>query len=183
MRTSIGRGGTPSTLRSALGGMANKMLTSAKVRGPALVMLSGAVLTGCRADAVTGPSSPSAAPAHMKEFVELVNATRRDAGCKKDLIWHEKGAVVAQGHSEDMNDRGYFGHVSPDGGTLKSRLQQGGVSFSAAGENIARGQTTNEKVVSDGLDSPGHRANLLNCNFTHQGLGLVNRHWTHVLLR
>jgi uncharacterized protein YkwD len=46
------------------------------------------------------------------------------------------------------------------------------------GENIAHGQTTAKEVMTDWMNSPGHRANIMNANFKQLGVGKVGTYWT-----
>jgi uncharacterized protein YkwD len=63
-------------------------------------------------------------------------------------------------------------------------MKQFGISYKAAGENIAMGQRTPEEVVTAWMNSPGHRANILNANFTHLGVGYVasGNYWTQMFI-
>ncbi len=133
-----------------------------------------------RATIGTGPANADDA---IAEFVRLANGARADAGCLGTLAWHEGVARVAQGHSEDMRDREYYDHVDRAGRTPMQRVQAAGIAVSAVAENIAHGQPDASVVFRSWMDSPGHRRNLLNCDYTHHGLGLAGRYWTHVLVR
>jgi uncharacterized protein YkwD len=82
-----------------------------------------------------------------------------------------------------MGRRGYFAHTSPDGVDPFERLSAAGITWGAAGENIAHGQPTAAAVMAGWLSSRGHRANLENAAYTHHGVGLVGTHWTHVFIR
>jgi uncharacterized protein YkwD len=119
--------------------------------------------------------------AAVDEFVNLVNAHRESVGCQA-LTWHEGAAAVARAHSADMVARSFFSHNNPDGLSPFDRLDRAGIPYRAAGENIATGYASAEAVLGGWLDSPGHRANIENCGFTHHGLGLVDSHWTHLFL-
>jgi uncharacterized protein YkwD len=62
-----------------------------------------------------------------------------------------------------------------------------GISYQAAAENIAAGQTTPQEVVQAWMNSPGHRANILNGNYTYIGVGYAKggsqRHyWTQMFI-
>lgn len=127
-----------------------------------------------------GPSSPAAAVA---EFERLANDARADAGCDRALIRHDGVAAVARAHSEDMRARDYFDHVTPDGRTPMRRVLDAGIGVMAVAENIALGQATGASVFRSWMDSPGHRRNLLDCEYTHHGVGLAGPYWTHVLVR
>jgi uncharacterized protein YkwD len=92
-------------------------------------------------------------------------------------------AAVAASHSHDMVHRGYFSHVSPDGRDPFDRLTAAGIGYTAAAENIAYGRSTGDEVFAQWMTSPGHRTNMLNCRYTHQGVGRHDTHWTQVLIR
>ena len=150
----------------------------------AFVALLGACMVSVGPDAVRQPGAPPPAPAaEVDAFAELAAEARRDAGCSTPLAWHADVAAAAQGHSEDMRQRDYFDHVGPDGRTPMQRVQSAGVEVSAVAENIAHGQPTAVAVLESWLGSPGHRRNLLNCEYTHHGVGLSGTYWTHVLVR
>ncbi len=80
---------------------------------------------------------------------------------------------AARVHSLDMDERGFFDHTNPDGESPWDRFDRAGYSWSAAGENIASGQTSPEQVVQGWMDSDGHCANIMNADFTELGVGYV----------
>ena len=99
--------------------------------------------------------------------------------------------AAAQGHSDDMANQDYFSHTGKDGSAPWDRAKQIGYEAGWMGENIAAGQSTPESVVQGWINSPGHRANLLNANFTELGVGYTyletdtgtvnyNRYWTQL---
>ncbi|WP_228977019.1 sigma-70 family RNA polymerase sigma factor [Streptomyces sp. DH12] len=100
----------------------------------------------------------------------LVNAERARAGCgpvsRNGLL-----DTAALRHSEDMDARDYFDHSSPDGTDPGDRITAAGYRWSTYGENIARGQQSPEAVMESWMNSPGHRANILNCSFKELGVG------------
>ncbi len=79
-----------------------------------------------------------------------------------------------------MKNKNYFDHTSPTYGSPFDMMKSFGISYKAAGENIAMGQKTPEQVVQAWMDSPGHRANIMNSSFTHIGVGYVasGNYWT-----
>lgn len=104
-------------------------------------------------------------------MVALVNKERAAAGCgplKEDAQLRN----AAQGHSDDMARRAYFSHTDPDGGDPGTRTTAAGYRWSTYGENIAMGQQTPESVMNSWMNSPGHRANILNCSFKDIGVGV-----------
>ena len=59
-----------------------------------------------------------------------------------------------------------------------------GISYTSAGENIAKGQTTPQQVVQAWMESPGHRANIINASYTQIGVGYVasGNYWTRQII-
>jgi uncharacterized protein YkwD len=94
---------------------------------------------------------------------------------------------VARNHSQDMCNRNYFSHSSPEGSSPWGRLQQAGVPFASAGENIAMGYQSAQAVHSGWMTSPGHRDNMLGSSWTRVGIGYIDCHgtpyWTEVFMR
>ncbi|MGL4819906.1 MAG: CAP domain-containing protein [Bacilli bacterium] len=87
-------------------------------------------------------------------------------------------ADVARRHSCDMKEKGYFDHRSKDGRTLGDRLNEGRVSYTLAGENIAYNYPDALSTTIGWLNSPGHRLNLLEKKYTHIGVGVCGRYYT-----
>lgn len=102
--------------------------------------------------------------------VRLTNQARVKNGCRP-LVHDPKLHLAAERHSADMAAHDYFDHTSRDGRTFDQRIRAAGFTFHLAGENIAKGQPTAASVVRAWLNSPGHRANIMNCGFTHIGVG------------
>ncbi|MFC5804599.1 sigma-70 family RNA polymerase sigma factor [Streptomyces formicae] len=115
------------------------------------------------------PEPPSGGPA--QQVLALVNAERAKAGCGP-VSANGELATAATGHSADMAARDYFDHTSPDGTDPGDRITAAGYSWSTYGENIARGQQTPASVMESWMNSPGHRANILNCSFKELGIGV-----------
>lgn len=78
------------------------------------------------------------------------------------LNWNNMLLKAAAAHSNDMASNNLFSHISSDGSTLPTRYAMAGYGFSAAGENIAAGQSTVEEVMRSWIKSPGHCQNLMN---------------------
>ena len=79
---------------------------------------------------------------------------------------------VAQSYSERMAAENFFSHVTPDGLDLKTRLQKAGYAYQRAGENLglAAGAIAAQWSIEQ---SPGHRRNLLDRNFSRVGIGIA----------
>ena len=104
--------------------------------------------------------------------LKLVNQERAKVGVQP-LTLSEKLTSIANTKAKDMADKGYFSHNSPTYGSPFDMLKQFGVSYSYAGENIAAGQKTAEEVMNSWMNSSGHKANILNKNYTQIGVGFV----------
>jgi uncharacterized protein YkwD len=102
----------------------------------------------------------------------IVNAERAKAGCGP-LTIDARLAAAARKHSADMLARKYFSHVTPDGVTMAQRIDREGYRWWAIGENIAAGQREPADVMRAWMNSPGHRANILNCKFKQIGIGVA----------
>lgn len=120
------------------------------------------------ADPTGSPRTADQTPA--SEVLALVNRERANAGCAPVTL-DTRLSAAALAHSEDMARRNYFSHTAPDGTTFDERIEQAGYSWSTAAENIAAGQATPAQVMSAWMGSPGHKANILSCDFTQMGLG------------
>lgn len=101
----------------------------------------------------------------------LVNSERAAAGCGP-LKEDSQLRAAAQGHSDDMAARNFFDHTNLDGADPGQRTTAAGYRWSTYGENIARGQATAKSVMDSWMNSPGHRANILNCAFKDIGVGI-----------
>ncbi|MBD8037360.1 hypothetical protein H9635_11420 [Solibacillus sp. A46] len=132
----------------------------------------------------TVASNSSDIDAMEAAVVELTNAERVKAGLQP-FQTHAPLMAAAREKSQDMKDKNYFSHTSPTYGSPFDRLKALGISYKAAGENIAKGQRTAQEVVTAWMNSEGHRANILNANFTHIGVGYVKdgNIWTQQFIK
>jgi uncharacterized protein YkwD len=113
-----------------------------------------------------------ARPALEIEMLEMINKERQKAGLKP-LLHDPELTPVARAHSNDMLRRGYFAHETPEGKTPFDRMKAANVHFMNAGENLALAQTLT--IAHNGLmNSPGHRANILNERFGRVGIGILD---------
>ncbi len=81
---------------------------------------------------------------------------------------------AAQAKANDMAARDYWSHNTPDGQTPWTFITAAGYSYQTAGENLAYGFDTSSATITGWMNSPGHRANILNTSFTEVGFGIVN---------
>ncbi|MEV6566148.1 CAP domain-containing protein [Streptomyces kronopolitis] len=113
--------------------------------------------------------TPGTGSSAESQVLSLVNQERDRAGCSPVTADGELSGL-AQRFSDDMAGRGFFGHTDPDGDTPWDRARTAGVS-DLGGENIARGQADARAVMDSWMKSPGHRANILNCEYKTLGVG------------
>jgi uncharacterized protein YkwD len=120
----------------------------------------------------TSPADPPPPPGQQPadRVIELVNQERAQSGCNP-LQANAALTTAASKHSTDMSDRDYFSHTTPEGVTFDERIKAAGYGLPGA-ENIARGQKTADAVMADWMKSPGHRANILNCQLKVIGVSL-----------
>jgi uncharacterized protein YkwD len=143
-------------------------------RRPAPPPTRSAAPTGTGTASASPPAPPTtAAPGSggvTAQVVTLTNAERAKAGCAP-LTVNSTLTAVAQEHSQDMATHNYFDHNSQDGRSPFDRMTAAGYQFSTAAENIAAGQRTPQDVMTSWMNSPGHKANILNCALHQIGVG------------
>jgi len=119
---------------------------------------------------VESPNPPSSGNSFINRVLELTNAQRLQAGAVP-LTLNSKLNNSAQAHSEDMALHDFFGHKGSNNSSMGDRAKASGYKFSRLGENIAAGYATPEDVVQGWMNSPGHRANILNPSYREMGIG------------
>lgn len=108
----------------------------------------------------------------------LVNQERSSRGLKP-LRSNKRLARAAYKHARDMDRRGYFSHDTLGGGSFVTRIRKTGYVparvFPSLGEDLAWGSGdlgTPRQIVQSWMESPGHRANILNPKFRDAGMGV-----------
>jgi stress response protein SCP2 len=120
----------------------------------------------------------------LGEVVDRTNAERARHGLRP-LTVDARLAAAAQAHSADMVRRDFFAHENPNGEQVWHRAVAAGYAYRKVAENIAAGQRTAEEVVRGWMESPGHRANILDRELTQIGVGRADGgaydvYWTQV---
>jgi len=106
------------------------------------------------------------------KMLALVNQERAKTGLKP-LQWDPELVPVARAHSQDMFSRGYFSHYTLEGKDPFDRMKAAGIKYYSAGENLALGPSLS--ICHEGLmNSPGHRANILNPTYGRVGIGILD---------
>lgn len=116
--------------------------------------------------------SNSSFASFQNQVIQLVNEQRAANGLKP-LTANTQLTNTATLKSQDMAKLNYFDHTSPTYGSPFDMMKKYGISYRTAGENIAMGQTTPAQVMQGWMNSPGHRANILNASFTQIGVGIA----------
>ena len=130
------------------------------------------------------PDGGMSMDAYVKKVVDLVNAERAKAGLPS-LSVNMAAAGAARTRAGEIET--VFSHTRPDGSNFSTVLTAAGVTYRSAGENIAYGQQTPEQVMTDWMNSSGHRANILNSEFTSIGVGHYKNaagvdYWTQLFI-
>lgn len=111
-------------------------------------------------------------PAVEEQMIQMVNDERAKNGLspvREDSLLRQ----VARAHAVDMLTRGYFSHFTPEGLSPFDRMNNAGVQYQSAGENLAF--SPNLTLAMQGLmQSPGHRANILSKDFGKVGIGVID---------
>lgn len=108
---------------------------------------------------------------YIQSVIGLVNAKRKDSGLAP-LQYDATLCKVATYRCIEIIDNDMFSHTRPDGTPCYTLFDAYGVVYCAAGENLAAGQRSPEEVVTDWINSPGHRANILG-DYTNIGVGIA----------
>jgi uncharacterized YkwD family protein len=125
---------------------------------------------------VSAPDTETSASTYADQVVSLVNEQRAEAGLQP-LTVDQPLADMALDKAKDMYSNNYFSHTSPTYGSPFDMMEDYGIPFSYAGENIAMGQRTPQEVMTAWMNSEGHRENILNPNFTKIGVASYNNYW------
>lgn len=112
--------------------------------------------------------TPDSQHAFIQEVVNLVNEERAKEGLSA-LKLDTKVQAAAQVRAKECEQ--LFSHTRPDGSSFATALKEQNVSYRSAGENIAWGQRSPEEVMKAWMNSSGHRANIMNPNFSTIGVG------------
>lgn len=110
-----------------------------------------------------------------EQVIELTNIQRWSNGQLAPLKYNAQLESAADGHSVAMGQRNFFMHCDPDTQkTFATRISDAGYSWNSAAENIAAGSSTAGAVMTQWMNSAGHRANILSANYNELGVGYYN---------
>jgi len=149
-------------LNLLVGGKANSLLTFYTVEPEVSTSVSlGFNLTNAEIDT-----------AAQNKMLVMVNQERQKAGLPPLTIDY-KLQNIAIVHAQDMLFRGYFSHNTPEGKTPFDRMNDAGIAYQYAGENLALSANVDTSMAGL-MHSPGHKANILSPNFQKIGIGVLN---------
>ncbi|MFK0291244.1 CAP domain-containing protein [Streptomyces sp. NPDC090442] len=132
----------------------------------------GSVSGAGRATSRSGSGSATGTAAEFaRKVLELVNAQRAQAGCAP-LTVDRRIQAAAQAHSDDMAARNYYAHDTPEGVDPGTRMTNAGFHWQSWAENIFKSPKDPATAVDGWMNSPGHRANILNCSYKSTGVGV-----------
>lgn len=120
--------------------------------------------------------------ANEQQIFDMTNVLRAKRGLN-EVNWEEDIAKVARGHSQNMYEESFFSNESPTEGTLADRLNEMGISFQEASENIASNYHHSFAVMHAWMNSSVHRETLLKGEFTHLGVGVYNVFYTQDFIK
>jgi uncharacterized protein YkwD len=129
-------------------------------------------IAGVSMVAFSPATTAEAAPITTETIISLTNQARVENSVA-ELKVSSLLTKAAQNKANDMLARQYFSHNTPDGETPWSFIKAVGYSYTTAGENLAIDFTQAENMQAAWMNSPGHRANILNKNFTEIGIGIA----------
>ncbi|MDP2638415.1 MAG: CvpA family protein [Candidatus Levybacteria bacterium] len=111
-------------------------------------------------------------PSAEQYMFRLVNKERASRGLN-ELIFDNALRDVGRKHCEDMFERGYFSHYTPEGVSPFERMDNANINYLAAGENLALSPNT-DLAMQGLMNSPGHKANILSTDFGKLGVGVID---------
>jgi hypothetical protein len=149
------------------------LLMTVKIVGISMVAISPAAIA--EASAI----SPSI-------VISLTNVSRVEGGLT-ELTANSQLTKAAQSKADDMLAKQYFAHNTPSGDTPWTFIKTAGYSYVTAGENLAIDFTEAESIQTAWMNSPGHRANIMNKSFQEIGIGIskgmYNGHQTTIVVQ
>ncbi len=109
----------------------------------------------------------------QRQLLKLINDERENNGLTP-LKENPQLSVLAQMKTDDMNENNYFAHKSESYNTVFAMLSLFNIKYNTAGENIAKGQETPEKVFIEWINNDESKKNILNPEYKEIGIGYTN---------
>jgi uncharacterized protein YkwD len=112
-----------------------------------------------------------------------LSARRAGQGIVRPLIHSPALQAAAQAQADDLAAADRLGHLGADGAQLSQRLSRAGYDACVSAENVARGAPDIRRTIAQWMDSPEHRANILDPSVTQFGFAGTGQTWVLVLAR
>lgn len=170
-------------LQSSTNGQNTLILDS--VTGQQLAQVNNVRSTSLTSANFIAQGTPTNESSFEARVVELTNNFRAQNGLPP-LTVNVQLTATAETHSQNMAVQDFFSHTGLNGSQPSDRVKASGYNYTFVGENIGAGYSTPEEAVQGWLNSPGHRANILNPNYQEIGIGYYylendtgNENWNH----
>lgn len=138
------------------------------------------VCVGCKPAPKKQPPVPDQPPPQngdiSSQLLSAHNAERARSGLKPLRI-NQQLSTAAQKHADWMAATRNMSHTGKNGSSFTDRISAEGYKYSMGGENIAFGYTSVASVLSGWMNSPGHRANIMNPRYVEAGFGMNSNYW------
>lgn len=171
-------GSSLSAIQTANPGIKPHLLQVGQVVKVPLLDENASAQMGEAASSVPAPAVAAIAgtPGLEAAMLEMLNQSRAENGLPPYQL-NDQLTTLARNHAQDMVNRGYFGHVTPEGWRLKDRLAGMGINLDRAGENYQYNVQSAERTVRTAFDwfmaDPPHRKNMLHASYTRVGVGVI----------
>jgi len=103
---------------------------------------------------------------------KLVNKERVSRGLR-EVVFDNELSVLGRKHCQNMFEQGYFSHYTPEGFSPFDRMDEAGILYNFAGENLALSPNT-DIAMQGFMNSAGHKTNILSLNFGRLGVGVID---------
>ena len=143
----------------------------AKVAATLLFAVSAVLLAGGCPGLTGSGDTGSGATTDADRILQLVNAERASQGLSS-LTRNAQLDAAALAHATDMRNNNFFAHTGSDGSSPSDRVTTAGYAWTKTGENIGQGSVSPEDMMDLWMNSTGHRANILDPDFTEIGIGV-----------
>lgn len=121
---------------------------------------------------LVAPGRAGATEIRGKSVFDQVNAVRTQNG-RKALVPEARLVKAAQMKADDMAKEGYFAHRSPKGKTVTTWINAVKYPYRTAGENLAENWLDTETLVMAWINSPTHKANIMDNDYVDTGIGIA----------
>ena len=118
------------------------------------------------------PHELTSAEGQERLIFHTTNAVRAVNGLYA-LEYSEKASDCVRKHCEDMSERNYFSHDTPEGVTSSQRMRNSGIEYTSCGENLAAGYLDAFGIIGGWYNSSGHRKNMLDSEYRYLGVCMV----------